>query len=537
MLQEIMNIYPHISRPVYSHNGMHHRVYNILLLFQCITHYPDTRNPFLTAGMQHYMYPLMDINLTDKPLECLRLGALGVIAHMLRPPVDVAVVRCLVNTNCLQHCTKAIEIGLTESKTFAVFIFKNILSTGEGLQYCCVLPDRFFLIDGLLKMLLVYLTTIATPCPSLFNLVVECYAKLSYKPRARRGLRRYPPTMLFNGTFARLLANRISHQLVGDSRGAGSKNKSVDLPEGGPSQRIPASRRLSQGHGSVHARLGERVWVEKGSLTHSQTQSQVSHTPPPRPPREGIAGSLEDGDGTDTHEGPSSQTRISALQRLAPPPLSERTPLLQNGEPNSESGRLQEVEIHFLEENFPNHILNTAEVSSSSKLPVKERLSLPQDSPIRTLSEDRRHLTASCLVIHSPVATEEPVQEGQHNTRSATKRKSAAAKASGKRKASDNPTSRKKVVRSPLHGVSLKKRRVSKAQNSPRRKLYDESPAPGEKAAAPIIHAAGRQSFFSGPSRGDRELLHSYATGVMSSEEFKPEKRKIPTGSNHLHNK
>ncbi|KAL0710586.1 hypothetical protein Bca4012_017564 [Brassica carinata] len=198
MLQEIMNIYPHISRPVYSHNGMHHRVYNILLLFQCITLYPDTRNPFLTADMPFYFYPLMDINLTDKPLECLRLGALGVIAHMLKPPVDVAVVLYLVKTNCLQHCTKAIEIGLIESKT--------ILSTGEGLQYCCVLPDRFFLIDGLLKNLLVYLTTMAKPCPSLFNLVVGCYAKLSYKPRARRGLRRYLPAMLFNGTFARLLA-------------------------------------------------------------------------------------------------------------------------------------------------------------------------------------------------------------------------------------------------------------------------------------------------------------------------------------------
>ncbi|KAG2332793.1 hypothetical protein Bca52824_003973 [Brassica carinata] len=210
LITEIMNIYPHISRPVYSHNGMHHRVYNILLLFQCITHYPDTRNPFLTAGMQHYMYPLMDINLTDKPLECLRLGALGVIAHMLRPPVDVAVVRCLVNTNCLQHCTKAIEIGLTESKTVICCIHIQKYSVHRrGLQYCCVLPDRFFLIDGLLKMLLVYLTTIATPCPSLFNLVVECYAKLSYKPRARRGLRRYPPTMLFNGTFARLLAVRL----------------------------------------------------------------------------------------------------------------------------------------------------------------------------------------------------------------------------------------------------------------------------------------------------------------------------------------
>ncbi|KAJ4907255.1 Uncharacterized protein Rs2_10913 [Raphanus sativus] len=54
---------------------------------------------------------------------------------------------------------------------------------------------------------------------------------------------------------------------------------------------------------------------------------------------------------------------------------------------------------------------------------------------------------------------------------------------------------------------------------------------------APRIRAAGRQSFFSGPSRGDKELLHSYVTGVMSSEEFMPEKRKIPTGSNHLHNK
>ncbi|KAJ0261982.1 Cell differentiation [Hirschfeldia incana] len=206
MLQEIMKIYPHTSRPVYSQNRMHHRVYNILLLFQCITHYPDTRNGFITADMPYYFYPLMDINLTDKPLECLRLGALGVIAHMLKPPVDVAVVLYLVNTNCLQHCTKAIEIGSTESKTLAVFIFNKILSTAEGLQYCCVLPDRFFLIDGFLKKLLVYLATMATPSPSLFNLVVGCYAKLSNKPRARRGLRRYIPVLLFNGTFAGLLA-------------------------------------------------------------------------------------------------------------------------------------------------------------------------------------------------------------------------------------------------------------------------------------------------------------------------------------------
>ncbi|XP_009132856.1 CCR4-NOT transcription complex subunit 9 [Brassica rapa] len=206
LLQEILKIYPLTSRPVYSQNWMHLRVYNILLLFQCITHYPETRNCFLKADMQYYFYPLMDINVTDPRLECLRIGALGVIAHMLRPPVDPAAVCYLVNTSCLQHCTKAIEIGSTESKTIAVFIINKILSTGEGLQYCCVLPDRFFFIDGLLKRLLMYLTTMARPCPSLFNLLVGCYTSLSYKPRARRGLRRYLPDMLFNNTFASLLA-------------------------------------------------------------------------------------------------------------------------------------------------------------------------------------------------------------------------------------------------------------------------------------------------------------------------------------------
>ncbi|RID66859.1 hypothetical protein BRARA_D01972 [Brassica rapa] len=54
---------------------------------------------------------------------------------------------------------------------------------------------------------------------------------------------------------------------------------------------------------------------------------------------------------------------------------------------------------------------------------------------------------------------------------------------------------------------------------------------------APSTLAAGRRSFFSGPSRREREFSHSYATRVIVSGQFKPEKRKIPTGSNPLHNK
>ncbi|XP_048610112.1 CCR4-NOT transcription complex subunit 9-like isoform X1 [Brassica napus] len=242
MLQEIVKIYPHISAPVHSQEGKPPRAYNILLLFQCVAHYPETRGYFLKAEMPHYLFPLMDIDLTYKPLECLRLGALGVLAHMLKAvhthyivssftayifvtkrlniilnislvlqPIDGAAVRFLMDNGALRYCTKAIEIGSTESKTVSVFILNKILSTNEGLQYCCVLADRFFLIDGLLKKLLVYLSSMTNPSPSLFNLIAGCYAKLSQKPRAREGLWRYPPVMLLNGTFASLLAVRLKH--------------------------------------------------------------------------------------------------------------------------------------------------------------------------------------------------------------------------------------------------------------------------------------------------------------------------------------
>ncbi|ESQ51845.1 hypothetical protein EUTSA_v10017495mg [Eutrema salsugineum] len=54
---------------------------------------------------------------------------------------------------------------------------------------------------------------------------------------------------------------------------------------------------------------------------------------------------------------------------------------------------------------------------------------------------------------------------------------------------------------------------------------------------APRIHIEGRRSFSSGPSGRDRGFFHSYATRVIGAGEFKLEKRKIPTGSNPLHNK
>ncbi|XP_010510000.1 PREDICTED: cell differentiation protein RCD1 homolog [Camelina sativa] len=209
MLQKIIEVYRHIVGHIslpFSPNLNPLRVYDVLLLFQTMAYHQDTKGHFLKAKMPNYFYPLMDIGVADRPYERMRLGALGVIAHMLKASEDGAATRFLMDTSAVSHCVKPIEFGSTDSKTVAVFILHKIMSTDEGLQYCCVLADRFFVIDELLKKLLHQLSFMARPAPALFRLIVGCYSKLSKKSRVREGLRRYPPNLLFDGTFTRMIA-------------------------------------------------------------------------------------------------------------------------------------------------------------------------------------------------------------------------------------------------------------------------------------------------------------------------------------------
>lgn len=171
---------------------------------------------------------------------------------------------------------------------------------------------------------------------------------------------------------------------------------------------------------------------------------------------------------SNAHVDPQSHDRLSALQRLTPP--AERVPLLRNGAANSDSGRLQEVEIQYLEVTFPPHLLSSAGQPSSSRIPAKERLSRNQESPIRTLSEDRRVVA---LNLDHPQTSEEGDPSYQLPTvtgRITNRGKETNSKATGK-----NIQTRKRVARSPLQGVSLKKQRLAKVHNSPRRKLVVEA--------------------------------------------------------------
>lgn len=89
-----------------------------------------------------------------------------------------------------------------------------------------------------------------------------------------------------------------------------------------------------------------------------------------------------------------SNERRSALDRLSLP--HERIPLLHDGAENAEPGRLQEVDIQYLEETEPPLQPVERSIPSSSRNPIlqtPEHYYPSQDRcPIRSLSEDRLHV-------------------------------------------------------------------------------------------------------------------------------------------------
>lgn len=223
----------------------------------------------------------------------------------------------------------------------------------------------------------------------------------------------------------------------------------------------------------VHSDSQRSIWrqvqnpLPRGNADLS-AQSQISHTPSPRPPREAIL-PIE----TRTAEGSEKGERRSALERISSP--TERVPLLVNGIANSDSGRLQEVNIQYFEDTMSPHLIQSISRPSSSKNPPAVQ-SAPRSvaqnvSPIRSLSEDRRHVSlrlGPCLTPSSPL-------DSLHLVDTEILAAPTTSKAAGKRKTTKPSVAKKKPPRSPVQGVSLRKRRITKG--SPKRKLNSEPPA------------------------------------------------------------
>lgn len=191
-----------------------------------------------------------------------------------------------------------------------------------------------------------------------------------------------------------------------------------------------------------------------------------SYTPPVKTQHEHLPQQTANWAGSHCSRGRGieSRKRRFALQRISLP--SDRIPLLQDGVGNSASGRLQGVSIQDVNENLPTNQSGGSAKTSNSKDPERHDRLVQQwitdRSPIRTLSDDIIHVSLRLGTVSEPDAwyinatqSRRPGQRGD-------------LPILGSRGTTAN--SKKRTVRSPAQGVTGKKRRVTKFQNSPRRR-------------------------------------------------------------------
>ncbi|KAH0881765.1 hypothetical protein HID58_057861 [Brassica napus] len=155
--------------------------------------------------------------------------------------------------------------------------------------------------------------------------------------------------------------------------------------------------------------------------------------------RNSIADRLSDPLGSNS----KSEERICAKDRLSV--HTQRTSLNERSESNSNSKHIHNVELQEVDENMHLPVINSITRPSSSNVFDSGRLGPSERSPIRTLSEDRIHVS---LRLGPLLQTE--TEESEENQLTLA----ALAKAAGKRKVGNSQTLRK-VGNSPAQGHAI----------------------------------------------------------------------------------
>ncbi|KAJ4875032.1 zf-CCHC_4 domain-containing protein [Raphanus sativus] len=259
-------------------------------------------------------------------------------------------------------------------------------------------------------------------------------------------------------------------------------------------RRMTDSRSLSKGSSpplrsqAREYQVVERIRENRASPVreaHSKSSQSPATAPRDQHKRTSISSRLSD----PRERQASGEDRISAKERLSVHTqrtsrsaleVQQNEPVIQ---PLSES-RNMEVAI-------PPRFCDSITRPSSSNIFETGRLGPGERSPIRTLSEDRIHVSLRLgpLLSDNTEETEESNDQPIHP---------AQSKAEGKKIA------RRRTVRnSPKSGVSMKRKRTTKAQSSPRRKLMLDAIATGGRTTK---KAQSKRKQKKGLFRFDRRL-------------------------------
>ncbi|KAM5580592.1 hypothetical protein ABKV19_010041 [Rosa sericea] len=211
LLREITGVYHLMSTPNLTQE-VSNRVCNTITLFQCIASHLETRKPFIRASMPLYLYPFIGTENKDKPHEYLRLSSLGALGALVKghPPnrdeVDPEIIHFLLESQRFENIYVPLNVPAHVLQV-ATFIVERILTTDEGLNYCCNFGDRFYVVTHVLGKMTDKL--LEEPSARLLKLIIKCFLILSKGPRDSEGLRCCIPKSLTHPNVINLLSGDL----------------------------------------------------------------------------------------------------------------------------------------------------------------------------------------------------------------------------------------------------------------------------------------------------------------------------------------
>eukprot|EP01057_Protomagalhaensia_wolfi_P000920 Protomagalhaensia_wolfi_Nauph_80__919@NODE_1529_length_1484_cov_201_557785_g1186_i0_p1_GENE_NODE_1529_length_1484_cov_201_557785_g1186_i0NODE_1529_length_1484_cov_201_557785_g1186_i0_p1_ORF_typecomplete_len321_score34_90Rcd1/PF04078_13/6_8e114RPN1_RPN2_N/PF17781_1/0_091eIF3_p135/PF12807_7/0_21_NODE_1529_length_1484_cov_201_557785_g1186_i0671029 len=196
-LQEIIAVYPKLHPPALT-GPQSHRVCNCLALLQCIASHPETKHLCLKAHIPLYLYPFLNSVPNHRPLEYLRLTALGVVGALVKGE-DLEVLRFLLQSEIVPLCLRIMDGGSELSQTVATFIIQKVLSYDEGLAYLCATAERFYAVATVLSTMV--MNKEEPPSARLLKHIVRCYLRLCDNRRAREAFKHCLPNAFWSDDF------------------------------------------------------------------------------------------------------------------------------------------------------------------------------------------------------------------------------------------------------------------------------------------------------------------------------------------------
>ncbi|KAH0654685.1 hypothetical protein KY289_032363 [Solanum tuberosum] len=207
LLLEVTSVYRKFSPSMLSMKEAT-RVCCALALFQVLANNPETRRSLIKAKIPHYSYPFLKSYRDEKPLEYVRITALGVLGALTKfdDPYGSHALHFFLESEVVPLCLACMDLCDEMSRKVATLIVMKILMQERGMSYCCATPECFFSIIQVLRRVVEKLS----PKPCLLHLVyvILCYLCLSKILRfigpCDAFVRQIPP-QLFDNTFRRTL--------------------------------------------------------------------------------------------------------------------------------------------------------------------------------------------------------------------------------------------------------------------------------------------------------------------------------------------